>query len=64
MVELPLQNVKATAVLEIYRKTHVKPSARKCDECKNKLKCRIGITGRCRVYLIIEGLYERILMKV
>ncbi len=48
MVELPLQNVKATAVLEIYRETHVKPSARKCDECKNKLKCRMGIIGRYR----------------
>jgi len=41
MVELPLQNVKATAVLEIYRETHVTPFARKRDECKNKLKCRI-----------------------
>jgi len=41
MVELPLQNVKATAVLEVYRETHVTPFARARDECKNKLKCRI-----------------------
>jgi len=64
MVELPLQNVKATVVLEIYSETHVKPFSRKCDECKNKLKCRIGITGRYRAGLLIEVRYGRILVKV
>ncbi len=41
MVELPLQNIKATAVLETCTKTHVKPFAGKCDECENKLRYRI-----------------------